>query len=82
MQTAQLWNSRRLIWQAYEMNAAVAASSRHKLPMSERDMRLAQELLTASELPSELAELLDWCIQNQSNAEQENWIGCEFNPSI
>jgi hypothetical protein len=78
MQAAELWASRGLLSEPYAMNVSNAAGAQHTLPMSKRDMHLAEQLLNDKSLPHTRGELLRWCIENERKAEQENWIanGC------
>jgi len=74
LNAAQLWTTHKLEWKPDSMRAEDAASAQHQLPLSARDEQLAQRLLKTPDLPTTLATLLRWCIDNKSKAEQENWL--------
>ncbi|WP_420474068.1 hypothetical protein [Noviherbaspirillum sp. ST9] len=74
LNAARLWIDRGLEWEAFAMSVDDAGSARHTLPMSERDVRLAQSLLEMPVLTPELASLLQWCLKHCRKAEQENWV--------
>lgn len=70
----ELWNKRKLAWDAYAMSADDVATAPHKLPLTERDRQLAQSLLSREDLPVTLRGLLESCIHHGLKAEQENWL--------
>ena len=74
LNAAELWTTRGLAWETHAMSAEDAAGSRHKLPLTERDMRLAESLLERPALPPAMQTLLQWCIDHRCKAEQENWL--------
>jgi hypothetical protein len=74
MHAGELWTARGIAWEPYAMLAEDAAGSRHKLALTERDHQLAMTLLQEPGLPPALKALLQWCVDHQCKAEQENWI--------
>lgn len=74
MNAGELWTARGLAWEPYAMHAEDAAAARHKLPLTERDARVAQALLDSATLPAALEALLRWCLVYRRKAEQENWL--------
>jgi DNA topoisomerase VI subunit A len=74
LDASALWTARLLAWEPYEMSVEDVQEALHTLPMTERDIRLANRLLEASDIPSDLAALLQWCVLHRAKAEQENWV--------
>ncbi|HJV80996.1 hypothetical protein [Noviherbaspirillum sp.] len=74
MNAGALWSARGLCWEPFAMSATDASDSPSKLPLAAHDIRLAQALLMNPALPTELAGLLRWCLDNDSKVEQENWL--------
>lgn len=74
MHAAEVWVEQGLNWEAYAMSAVDAAASTNKLLLTERDKQCAQSLLQTEALPPTLRTLLEWCLEHQSKAEQENWL--------
>jgi hypothetical protein len=73
LNAGELWTARGLAWEPCAMHVEDAEASRHKLPLTERDARLAQALLEMPLLPA-LDALLRWCLTHRCKAEQENWL--------
>lgn len=74
MHAAEIWSERGQTWEPYAMGAEEAAASPNKLPLTERDRLCAEGLLQKPVLPHALRKLLEWCLEHQSKAEQENWL--------
>lgn len=70
----EVWAERGLAWEPYAMGAEDAAASPNRLPLTERDRLSAERLLQKTILPPTLRTLLEWCLEHQSKAEQENWL--------
>jgi DNA topoisomerase VI subunit A len=73
LNVAQVWLAKGLAWTAHAMGVTDIVAAAHKLPMSERDIQLANTLLGNDDMNAELSALLHWCISHGQKAEQENW---------